>query len=211
MLIQGQVGLQTVTDGAQVNTALGRHGEQYVSELHGRYYTLAKRGLLFGFSSAAITVAATHVSPLAANTATPIIGLWNPTNSGKDIVVLKQGVSTVSGQPGGPFVWNYGTVTTTAAALSTAVSGRFGQAPAGSIALVYSNVVTTSSLAGVLAFHAAAITNITGAGNGGPSAFYEDRGGDIVIPPGSWGAIAATVTGTSHVCQASVIWAELPV
>jgi len=208
MLIQGQVGLQTAQDGAQINMALGRSGEQLVSELHGRYYNLAKRGLLFGFSSASITVAATHNSPLAANTGTPIIALWNPANSGKDIVVLKHGVCTVSGQPGGPFVWNYGVVTATAAALSTPVSARFGQSPAGSIAQVYSNVVTTSSLAGTLAFHAAAITNITGAGNNGPSAFYEDRGGDIIIPPGAWGAICSTVTGTSHVVQASVIWAE---
>lgn len=211
MLIQGQVGLQNTADGAQVNAAFGRNGEQYVSELHGRYYSLAKRGLMFGFSSAAITVAATHNSPLAANTGTPVIALWNPVNSGKDIVVLKTGVCTVSGQPGGPFVWNYGVVTTTAAALSTPVSARFGQSPAGSIAQVYSNVATTSSLAGTLAFHAAAITNITGAGSNGPSAFYEDRGGDIIIPPGAWGAICSTVTGTSHVIQASVLWAELAV
>jgi hypothetical protein len=211
MLIQGQVGVQALTNGAQSNMTLGRAGEQLVSEWNGRYYSLNKQGVLFSFSSAAITVAATHNSPLSANTGTPVIALWNPVNSGKDIVVLKSGVCTVSGQPGGPFVWNYGTVTTTAAALSTAVSGRFGQSPAGSIAQIYSNVVTTSSLAGTLACHAAAITNITGAGNNGPSAFYEDRGGDIIIPPGAWGAIASTVTGTSHVIQASVIWAELTV
>ena len=211
MLIQGQVGVQALSNGSQSNMTLGRSGEQLVSEWQPRYYSLVKQGLVYGFSSAAITVAATHVSRLSANTGTPVIGIWNPANSGKDIVILKHGISTVSGQPGGPFVWNYGLVTTTAAALSTVVNAKFGQSPSGSIAAVYSNVVTTSSLAGVLAFHAAAITNITGAGNGGPSTFYDDRGGDILIPPGAWGALAATVTGTSHVIQASVIWAEIAV
>lgn len=210
MLIQGQVGLQALQDGAQVNASLGRAGEMYVSELHGRYYSLAKRGLVFGFSTAAVTIAATHNSPLAANTGTPIIGLWNPVASGKDLVVLKHSIASVSGTPGGPMVWNWGTVTATAAALSTVVSGRMGQSPAGSIANVYSNVVTTSSLAGALHFHAAGISAVAATGQGGANApVYEDRGGDIIIPPGSWGALCSTATGTSHVIQASVVWAEL--
>jgi hypothetical protein len=210
MLIQGQVGLQALQDGSQVNLSIGRQGEALVSELHGRYYQLAKRGLLFGFSTAAVTIAATHNSPLPANTGTPILALWNPVASGKDLVVLKHSIASVSGTPGGPMVWNWGTVTATAAALSTVVSGRMGQSPAGSIANVYSNVVTTSSLAGALHFHAAGISAVAATGQGGANApAYEDRGGDIIIPPGSWGALCSTATGTSHVVQASVIWAEL--
>jgi hypothetical protein len=210
MLIQGQVGLQALQDGSQVNLSIGRQGEALVSELHGRYYQLAKRGLLFGFSTAAVTIAATHNSPLAANTGTPILALWNPIASGKDLVVLKHSIASVSGTPGGPMVWNWGTVTATAAALSTVVSARMGQSPAGSIANVYSNVVTTSSLAGALHFHAAGISAVAATGQGGANApVYEDRGGDIIIPPGSWGALCSTATGTSHVVQASVIWAEL--
>lgn len=211
-LAEGKRQFSPLGKGGQNYVALGDYSEAYVTEALPRYYAANYNGLLFHFSSASITIAATHVSPLGAGTATPVIALWNPASSGKNLVVVKTGASTVSGTPGGPLLWNYASWTTpTTAAASTPVSGIMN-GTAASVAKVYSNAVTTSSLVGIFYKHAAAIAAVAATGNNGiANPMYDESAGDIIIPPGTWGALAAFAAGTSHVVQASLSWLELPI
>jgi hypothetical protein len=166
---------------------------------------------MFHFSSAQVTAGSTNLSPLPAGTAAPAIALLNPISSGKNLVVAKVAAGTVSGTPGGPLSWNYATWTTpTTATLATPVSGIMN-GTAASVAKVYSGQVTTGSLIGIFYKHAAWFSAVTALGSGAGTPFYDDAGGDVIIPPGTWGALASYSAGTSHVFQCSVSWLELPI
>jgi hypothetical protein len=210
-LAEGKRGLFSLGKGAQNYVALGDYSEAYVTEALPRYYAANYNGLLFHFSSGQVTAGSTNLSPLPAGTAAPAIALWNPTGSGKNIVVAKVAGGTVSGTPGGPLSWNYATWTTpTTAALSTPVSGIMN-GTAASIAKVYSGAVTTGSLIGIFYKHAAWFSAVTALGSASGTPFFEDVGGDVIIPPGTWGALASYSAGTTHVFQCSVTWLELPI
>jgi hypothetical protein len=210
-LAEGKRGIFPLAKGSQNFLSLGDYGEGYVTELLPRYYAASYNGLMFHFSSASITAGSTTNTLLAAATAAPPIALWNPVGSGKNLVVAKVAAVNISGTPAGPLVWNTATwVTPTTAAASTVVSALTAGGSA-SVAKVYSGVVTTGSLVGIFYKHAAGFTTVTALGSGSGTPFYEDTGGDVVIAPGTWGALATFGTGTSHVFQASLSWLELPI
>jgi hypothetical protein len=166
--------------------------------------------MVFSLYSGNMTIASTHVSPLAAGTGTPIIGLWNPQNSGKNLVVLKHGIVTVSGTPGGGFIWNYATNQTITQAVSGTIVCNFLGAGTGSVAKTFVNAATTGSTAGIafrLAGWGAAVT-ATGA-PGANTPIQEDDGGDIIVPQGAYVALAAYAAGTSNVVAASITWSEM--
>lgn len=207
--VQGIVGQQNVQVGAKPTQSYGRQGESLVSELHGRYTRQTADGNLFHAASGSITVAAANVSPLAAGTGQPIIGLWNPLNSGKNIAILKVGASTVSGTPGGPLLWNFAlNQIITAVANGVVMSGNLSQAAA-AVAKIFNNIALTggtvqtylSDAANISAVAAAAIT----------SALKEDLGGTIIVPPGGFLSLAALAAGTAHIVRASLEWEEFVV
>lgn len=213
-LAEGKRGLPTTAKGQQSPISLDDFGGALVSENLPRYYIQAYNGNLFHFTSAAITVASANVTPLAAGTGSPLIALWNPPGSGKNVVPIKVGAGAWSGTlAAGGLVWNYAAFTTlTTAAASTPVSGLVGSAtPA--VAKVFSNVATTGSLVGIFYKQACnlATTGALAANaiEGEPA--YEDIGGDIVIPPGTWAGLAAAGAGTSPIVTVSVSWIELPI
>lgn len=213
-LAEGKRGFFPLGKTAQNFISLGDYGEAYITQALPPYYAANYNGLLFHFTTAAVTVASTHVTPLAAGTATPIVALWNPVGSGKNLVVTKMGGAAYSGTLGaGGLVWNYASWTTpTTAAASTPVSGIMN-GTAASVAKVYSNVVTTGSLVGIF-YKQACNLGTTGAlaANGQQEGrFSEPEDGQIIIPPGTWGAIAAAAAGTSPIVTATLSWLELPI
>jgi hypothetical protein len=166
--------------------------------------------MVFSLYTGAITVASTHVSPLAAGSGTPIIGLWNPQNSGKNLVVLKHGIVTVSGTPGGGFVWNYASNQTITQAVSGTTVCNFLGLGTSSVAKTFVNAATTGSTAGIafrLAGFGAAITAAGSVGANTP--VLEDDAGDIIVPQGAYVALAAYAAGTSNVVAASITWSEM--
>ena len=109
MLIQGQVGApqaQSIPAGTTPPIRQGQLGDVIVSEVHGRYYETNYRGALFSTFYNALTVASTHASPIASGTGTPIIGIYNPAGSGKNVAIVRVQQATTSGTPGGPLLWN---------------------------------------------------------------------------------------------------------
>jgi hypothetical protein len=216
MLAEGKRGPIPIGLNSQSGIALDQYAGALVSENLPRYMQQTYSGNMYHFSSGSITAGTTTNSPLAAGTAAPPIALWNPPGSGKNLIIAKVGAMQISGTPAGPLVWNYGNFTTlTTATQGTPVSGIMGQAAA-AVAKVFSGQVTTGSVVGIFYKHAAAasatlITTTTSSQSGVMLPMYEDVGGDIVIPPGVWGAIASFGTGTSHVFQVGLSWIEAPI
>lgn len=197
----------------------GDYSELIATELLPRNYNAAYQGWQFSFSSGSVTASGaagkdgnTTASPATLLvSASPTFAIWNPPGSGKNVVIDKVGALTLSGTPNGPLYWNYGPyVTGITATTSTVVSGIAGNSPA-SVMKVYSAVATTGSPAGIAYKLACGFTVVSALGTGMATPFYEDVGGDIIVPPGEWLALASSGTGTSHVYQVSVSWLELPV
>lgn len=209
--IQGRVGPIQAQDGTLIDPRLTRDGAFLVQDGNGRYYEMAYRGQLFTASTAAagVTIAATHVSPLAAATGTPLLGIFNPVNSGVNLMILRAKVATVSGTPGGEFVWN---VIPNPAGITSAtfVQGLGNKSFAvGGFGKAYTNTALTGSALATMFRPLGGPAAI--AAGAGTYSVEEVTDGDMVIAPGGFAGIAATAAGTTHIAAASITWAELPV
>ncbi len=95
MLNEGRV--QTtdlvVSDGVTIAQRLGKTGETFVADAHGKYYDAVRRGNCYIGASKSFTVTATtDISPIPATTGRSLLGVFNPTSSGKNLFILKIGV-----------------------------------------------------------------------------------------------------------------------
>jgi hypothetical protein len=210
MQIEGRVGPQALSVGAQQPPRLGNSAEVVTQDGNGRYYEPNYRGFLYTATTAAagVTIAATNVSPLTANTGVPLVGVFNPVASTVNLVILRAKVATVSGTPGGPFVWN---VIPNPAGISAAgTQGRNNKTFAsGGTAQAFVNTAITGSLVGIM-FRSLGGPAAIAAG-AGLYTVDEETAGDIIVAPGGFCGIAATAAGTTHVVTASMTWAEIPV
>jgi hypothetical protein len=211
MLVQGQVGISSAKlgEGANANIAQGYQGELLKSDLMARYYQLAKRGFLFHMATSSVTIVAANASPLAAGTGQPIAGLWNPPNSGVDLVICKQFFETISGTPGGGLLWNFANAPAITATANGVINSAYLGSGGRSAARGFVNTALTGAPLQTLLRHAEAISAV--AAGASTMEGMEDLAGDIIIPPGVFAGVASFATGTSHIVQASLSWAEIPV
>lgn len=199
-------------DGTQAVQRMEREGGTVTLELSGKYEEATERQQVFSVTStlAGVTVAATHVSPLAAGTGTPIVAVFNPSNSGKNIVIIKAQALWVSGTAGaGGLAWNVSCGGSISAAENAAPVADNGSS-ARSVARGFTSTALTGSLIGVLlkpvqncGVFAGAIAATTVGLN-----CAEEVEGSIVAPPGCYVAIAAAAAGTSPIVQASLSFRE---
>lgn len=196
------------------------YGGLRVNATHGQYFDAAVNGRLYHSYIQAVTVAATHNSPIAANTATPVLGLGNPVTSGKAIALKRVCVGTTSGTPaGGQCVINTqanAMLTNTAAATGSIFSSivRSDASPQGSVMRPLNNVALAGWLAtnGLVCAHTlvGAAAAAAAAGNNGPTNSGEDLGGAIIVPPGALIALmCGTGAGTSWIVNAAWSWEEI--
>lgn len=208
--IQGRVGPGFAQDGTLSDPRMTKDLGTTVQELHGRYYEAAYRGAVFTCSTAAagITLSATSLSPLAAGTGTPIIGLFNPQGSGKNLIINKLALTVITSSAStGNIVWNYAiNQTITAAANGTVNSNLLGGAAA-SVAKAYVNTATTGSTAGIMLRPAFQLQFITAAGES-VGTCEQDLNSDIIVPPGGYIALANGVSNTTTVLSAGITWEE---
>jgi hypothetical protein len=212
MLIQGQVGApqaQSIPAGTTPPIRQGQLGDVIVSEVHGRYYETNYRGALFSTFINALTVATTHVSPIASGTGTAIIGVYNPAGSGKNVAIVRVQQATTSGTPGGPLLWNTIPNPQNITASFTAAYSNFNLAQQGSVTRIFNNVALAGSTAGVAFRNAGGSAAV--AATGVILTYSEELAGDLLVTPGSMVALAATAAGTSHVINCFIEWEEIPV
>jgi hypothetical protein len=211
MLTQLQVGSQNNQDGmTQQSMRGGREGDLIVSELHGKLYEFNSRGGIFTAFVNSVTLASTHATPIAAGTGTPIIGIYNPVGSKFNLSILKTVHTSISGTPGGPLLWNVIPNPQNISITPTLpMSNNVLTTGNGSIAKLFNNTAITGSTAGV-PFRTLGGASTTAVG-AGLQTITETHEGDLIIPPGSMLAIAATAVGTSHIISAFVEWEEVTV
>lgn len=205
------VGPTHLSDGGQGAQGLraGREAELIMSELHGKYYEKNSRGGMFGSAWNAVTVAATHVSPLAAGTGTPIWALYNPIGSNVNCAILKVLQDLTSGTPGGPLLWNLIPVPQNISAANTLPVSLLLNSPVSSVAKIWTNTALTGSSAGTLLWPEGGFAAV--AAGAGIQSLMNLHDGDIIVPPGSMIALCAYATGTTHLTSGMVVHEEVAV
>lgn len=216
---QGQVmnPVTNVPDSTISNITLGKSNEVLMSELHGKYYNLALRGIVFHGSTAKAGVAV----PASASTS-PVFGLWNPAGSGVNLELIAEyygfvGTPQVATNLGYDFKTGVGAAIGTAAPISaftpaTPNNALLGAgaaskalfAPAGTITLAAAGTYLGTNSMSNTATTAAG----TAAGNWQQLSFLD---GTIIIPPGT---ILYPTAGNAAISGAIAIrwvWAEFPI
>lgn len=222
--IQGQCGPAILQDGANQALRQGRNSELVVQELHGRFYEQAYRGNLYsgGMSLTSIN-AATFTSATTGATATPIVGIWNPSTSTVNAVVLQATLgltlTALTATGGGPYIWminQVGGVITT----GSAPFNRKSLAPIGSQVKNMSGVALTgmsnnlltlggSALFGGQPYNVSEVATAAGFMTG-QQASVENFDGSLIVPPGAVLALMATTTPVAHSAVSNLIWEEVP-
>jgi hypothetical protein len=182
--------------------------------------SLVAQGRVYTTMVKAVTIAATHNSPIAAATATPVIGLGNPSGSGKAGVIVRSQFLTTSGTPaGGQAVLNvqpqgFGVITAAPTGNIFNHLPKGGASPQGSVMKPLNNVALAGWLSSPNAVEEVALvggaTAAAAAGNGGPGVVGEDLCGLHIITPGDLVAImAGSGAGTSWIVNAGLTWVEI--
>jgi hypothetical protein len=212
MLSEGRVGPISATDGSINPVRLTKTGEIAFSQAHGAYQEAVLRGGVWCLSSAAagITVAAAHVIGAAAGS--PLVGMFNPINSGVNLVMLRANSSWNSGTTGaGGLVW--GCIAANAGVTATGANGAINMltlASGGSLAKTFTNSALTGAGASVLLRFLGGPTVGALAANANQTV-NEVTDGDIICPPGGVIGLFAATAGTSPIVGCSVTWEEVKI
>ena len=214
--IQTRVGELRAASAGTPDVRGGAYAELMVSELMGRYFELARFGRLFHTMAKTVTVAATHNTPIAAATATPLVAIHNPIGNTRAAVLVRAGVGTVSGTPaGGQSVLNVMQTTTAPTTPGGSIFNALSSAsasPQGSTMRSFNNVALTGMLP-VIGNEVAVLgqaTAITAAGSQGPGVVGEDLGGMFIVAPGFLAAVmCGTGAGSSWIVNGTLSWYEI--
>ena len=201
------VGPQTLADGNTGEGRIGRSGEHIVSQHQAALYELNKRGNVF----MGVT-AVTGVAPGTAIGTTAAFALYNPLNSGVDLVVLKASMSYLSGTLGIGFVnWIYHTAAVQAGAAVTGTAITVVQGNGAGSSGKGKPFTTATVVGGVLARPFANLPPMLATTVLTPWRVDDDVDGAIVLPPGAAASLQATAAaGTSPLVIYGCTWAEVP-
>lgn len=225
MLFQAQTGPVQSSDNTQTTARSGKAGDLIVSDLQARFYENNYRGNTFSGGMTLTSInAATFTTATLGATCTPITGVYNPTGSGKNLVVLQmqlQVVLTALTSTGpGAFMWAT-SIGNSALTLGTTPLNRSTLAQSGSIAKDMSGIALTGltnnlvvrAAAGAAGGSAYNISNVaTAAGFQTTMAAVEATiDGSWIIPPGGVLALLCTTTPVAHSAATMIMWNEVPV
>lgn len=219
-------------DGSTIDARGGRLGDTIVSELNGRFYEQTYRGntystgmQLTSISNATFTTADGLSGTLAtAATATPILGIWNPTTSNVYAVMLQATLGVVEtalqATGCGAFVWAgfTGQSAITIGSQATPVN-RKTLLPSGSqikglsgLALtgltLTGNFIAASALGGGSSTNASTLQTAAGF-NTQQVSYTENLDGSLIVPPGGILALFCSSTPVAHSAVSSAMWEEI--
>lgn len=212
MILQNIVGQPAASgNNAIVSSRAGQLGDTIVSELHARYYETNYRGNKFVLS---VSTAAAITAYTGAAGGTPMIGVFNPTGSGKNLVVSKVSIgNVVAASAAGTVAWGlyFGTTATITQATTTVPWSLSTQLQSGSVATGFRNVALTS---GSAASNVIALGSYYWATAAGVADIFNnaiDLEGALIIPPGAYVALGGSSALTSATWIGSLMWEEVPV
>jgi hypothetical protein len=201
-------------------------GAQRVADANARFMDAALAGRLFsgGMTLTSISNATFSTATLGA-TATPIVGVWNPSTSGKNLVILQVRIAPVNTAlqttGAGAFMWASSTgnnsISTGNAPFNRGTGIATGSVAKDMSGIALTGLTTNLVVRDALAAGSGVISNLstlqTAAGLFPPMiASLENVDGAIVVPPG--GALAVLCTTNAPVAisaASSILWEELPI
>lgn len=222
MLTTVQVGPSIAADGTFPNARGGKSGEVVVQELHGRFFEQCYRGNMFSWGKTVTALSANSISLNA--TTTPIIGVWNPSGSLVNLVVLQVGAQVMpnnltSGAGPGGLVY---AASTGNSAISTGNIpwNRKSLAQSGSAAKAFDLATALTGITNNLViFDAADLSNpsalsFTTLGSTAISTLLSTGGvqnfdGSLIVPPGGVFALLNTTSSTTFSATAHILWEEV--
>lgn len=212
MLIQPTVGLASARQaaGSTPNSPGGGYGEWLTSRLMPDYYTLLKNGMVFNLA----TLAANPSAFVGAAAGTPLLALWNPIGSGKDLVLLEAalGIRT-TGTAAAANACNHFAGAQGATLITgtpTQPRNQLSQGQGGSVATGLVNTANTAAVASNLIRPAFSIGNATTTAGVNVALMRDEIKGEIIIPPGGYYAFGFAAALTAGSIDAALIWAEVP-
>lgn len=209
----------------------GNQSDLIVSQLHGTRYEQAVRGNTYSIGcQPASTVAPTALSAatiLLTASAQPIVGVWNPSTSGKNLVILEamlvDVINAVTSVAPGSFVWAGSLLNVAALTAGLTPFSRKAFGP-GTLSVAKAFTLSTASLltgltTALTIFEAAEFNVASGlattsvaAATPTPSVsgvqYFE---GSLIVPPGGVLALLNTVSTVTHSVAARLLWEEVPV
>lgn len=206
------VGPTHVSDASNPDFRLGKDRQLIVDGLHGSQYESASRGNMFS-----ATQATAGVAPGTAFSTTPPLQVWNPPNSGVNLIIREVGVAFRSGTLGqGVIGYGINASQATAPSTGTALVSRqlngsagtnsLGQANTGSTISAAANIVKLgfSTNANIVTAPAAAI----GVSTNPTKDMIE---GGIMVPQGAVFTVESylAAAGSSPLTIMSVCWEEV--
>ena len=228
MLVQNQVGpiatAQSISSGLAAPARAGNLGDTIVSELHGRFYEQVYRGNVYsgGVTLTALLAANATATGLTA-TAQPLLGLYNPSASTVNLVVLQASFQlapntfTTPVSPGG-LVWltsvnnnavSTGTVGTNRKTLATgAGQGKYFAISTALTGLTNNLAIIEGAdftFAGNVAYGTVAATALYPSVGG-----VQNVDGSFIVPPGAVLALMNTVSSTTYSGYGRILWEEVP-
>ena len=210
------IGLRNDPDGLTVNDAIrtSRDGAQVVTQAHGKYLESNVRGRLYTGVSASGGIALI----VPANTGGHPT-LWNPSDSGRYVSVVRLALSYVSGNNAPTAIeWAYTLNTGSQVATGGVIATATRVAPVGVLGGVLDNKAiwspTTNAFAAAPTFlRPTGISLFTGVAATAVAPFLmrADYDGDLVIAPGTAISLCSQAATTTALFQVAVTWEEFPI
>jgi hypothetical protein len=214
MLLQGNQGQAGKLVGQGQTVSLGEFGDTLVSEYQARYYEQVYRNNTF-FTSVAAAAGTAYTGGAGG---TPLVAIYNPTNSGVNLVVKTTMVSVVATASaagltqfrlyGGQTVLPTGTFVTPFSALTLTATGSKAKA-VNNVAMTSASALNYITTVGTYQFS----VQLT---SGGPTYMLcppiaWDAAGQLIVQPGNTIALGAVTIPTSMTNDAAIFWDEVPV
>jgi hypothetical protein len=221
----GQVGPSLLSDGVGTQPfRQGKLGEQIVQQLHGRFYEQNVRGAVFSGGMGLTAITNVIWSTQLDATSKPIVGVWNPSTSPVNLVILQAflgvAVTAATALGGAPFVWATSVGNSAISTGSTPLNrktliatGSFAKDMSG---IALTGMTGTITVKGVSALGSGTIGNFSQVGTAVgfvpsyvPS--FENIDGAWIVPPGGVLALFATTTPVAHSAASMIVWEEVPI
>lgn len=223
MLLNAQVGPTVNADGSNPVLRQTKTGELAVGDVHGRFYEQCYRGNIYTGGISNTALASTNaIATGVTSSATPVIGLYNPSTSSVNLVILQATIvistAVASGVNPGGFMWVYSTGNTAVSTGSTPINTKTLVA-AGSSAKFFAVSTALTGLTNSLAvLKACSIQpyNITGAATnvtGFIANPVDNVDGSIIVPPGGVVGIMnqLSTNAANPSVSVGIIWEEVAV
>lgn len=218
MPIEANVGpsAANASDSSHIELRLGRTGDVITSALHGAYFEQNLRGNVYSYGMTSTALSANTITLTA--TTTPVIGVWNPSTSNVNLVILEATcLITVAGNSAvAPGAFVYATsIGNTAITTGNTPFNRKTLSNVGSSAKAFNIGTALTGLTNNLVIQAIAPFGTLVASQGATATptfsaqAVHNIDGAFIVPPGGVFAVLNTTSTTTVSVASGIMWEEV--